>query len=504
MKNFNLFNHSSGQGEGQKSPICLLLNPYFTLTRLLPDSVSILSRQSLLPILLLCLTLFVGVGQMWGDTWTRVTKASDVLAGGTFIIGYEATANSGTIVPLRTNGANATTSANGYLYSGTGSGTTSNSSTISMSNPGTTTNYELTITAYSNNQVELKMADGKYINFTGTSSNNLKLATSSSASTRFTVTVGTNDVVTLANASSSYTARGLRYNSQSPRYSNYSKTDQKGFVMYKKGSSCSNSVTISTGTPTNATITASATSITTCSSTATDRQVTVSVAPASCYAAPVAASVSKSGTAASKATRKSGPTWNSTTQKYDYVFEFDQNTSGAISFNISLSTKTTYTVNFNKGNATGATGEASSDTKTCGEALTLPNSALFTRTGYTQQGWSTAQAGTTKTYNLGGSYTTDAATTLFPYWQANSYSVTWKVNNTNYSAGGSTSVNHDSHIASLPTAPNPASYCGDKFVGWTTDAEYVHGSSPLYTTASQFPNATTDQIFYAVFADYDE
>ncbi len=34
------------------------------------DSLSIVSRQSLLPILLLCLTLFVGVGQMWGAEGT--------------------------------------------------------------------------------------------------------------------------------------------------------------------------------------------------------------------------------------------------------------------------------------------------------------------------------------------------------------------------------------------------------------------------------------------------
>ena len=275
-------------------------------------------------------------------------------------------------------------------------------------------------------------------------------------------------------------------------------------ITYDETPSCSNSVSISTGTPTNATISVNSTGVETCSSTASERQVTVSVAPANCYAAPVAASVTKTGTAASSATRKSGPTWNNTTSKYDYVFEFSQNASGAISFNVSLSTKNTYTVNFNKGNAAGATGDASSDTKTCGEALTLPNSALFTRTGYTQQGWSTAQAGTTKTYNLGGSYTTDAATTLYPYWQAKSYSVTWIVNNAPYTTGGgSTSVNHDSRITSVSSAPNPLP-CGDKFIGWTDVEDYVHEVSPLYKTANDFPIADGEQTFYAVFADYDE
>ena len=86
------------------------------------------------------------------------------------------------------------------------------------------------------------------------------------------------------------------------------------------------------------------------------------------------------------------------------------------------------------------------------------------------------------------------------------YSVTWKVNNGNYSAGGSSTVNEGSHVETLPTAPDPNDYCGDKFVGWTdaTNGEYTHGTSNLYKEASEFPEASDDQVFYAVFADYDE
>ena len=68
----------------------------------------------------------------------------------------------------------------------------------------------------------------------------------------------------------------------------------------------------------------------------------------------------------------------------------------------------------------------------------------------------------------------------------------------------SDNVNHGSRVAKLPTDPDPDDYCGQKFVGWTTDAEYVHGTSTLFTTAGTAPVATGDQIFYAVFADYDE
>jgi hypothetical protein len=59
--------------------------------------------------------------------------------------------------------------------------------------------------------------------------------------------------------------------------------------------------------------------------------------------------------------------------------------------------------------------------KTQGESLTLPNFATansyFTRTGFTVNGWSTAANGSTKNFDLGGSYTADSATTLYPYWQ---------------------------------------------------------------------------------------
>ena len=132
-----------------------------------------------------------------------------------------------------------------------------------------------------------------------------------------------------------------------------------------------------------------------------------------------------------------------------------------------------------------------------------------TRTGYTFGGYYDGSGGTgNKYYNADGSSATnwnkDVATAmLYAKWTVNEYTVTWKVNNTNYSAGGSSSVNHGSHIATLPSAPNPPTYgCGDVFVGWTDVQNYVHGTSPLYTTAAEFPNATGDQVFYAVYADY--
>ena len=62
-------------------------------------------------------------------------------------------------------------------------------------------------------------------------------------------------------------------------------------------------------------------------------------------------------------------------------------------------------------------GEQQTTTKTHGVALAL-NGATFTRSGYTQTGWSTSDGGA-KTYDLGASYTADAPVTLYPFWTAN-------------------------------------------------------------------------------------
>lgn len=80
-------------------------------------------------------------------------------------------------------------------------------------------------------------------------------------------------------------------------------------------------------------------------------------------------------------------------------------------------TPITYTISFDKGQY--GTGTNTTDTKTYGVALTLPG-AIFTRTGYEQKGWTLIDGSSTKDYDLGGSYTTESANTLYPYWEVSS------------------------------------------------------------------------------------
>ena len=215
--------------------------------------------------LLFCL-LFVGVGNAWGTVqsgWTRVTSTSEILAGGTFIIGYESTANSDVIIPMRSDGANATTSAQGYLYSGTTKDATT-TGTIDMSSIANTSPYEFTIaeSSVTDDAITIQMSTGNYIG-TPPAKNTAKLyASANSTCTDYTVEIGSNDVVTLTNVAGAatqvtdgknkYYFKYLRYNtgSGSQRFAHY-RTGQADVVMYKKSAGCTNgTITYSAGSTT--------------------------------------------------------------------------------------------------------------------------------------------------------------------------------------------------------------------------------------------------------------
>jgi uncharacterized repeat protein (TIGR02543 family) len=82
------------------------------------------------------------------------------------------------------------------------------------------------------------------------------------------------------------------------------------------------------------------------------------------------------------------------------------------------------------------------------------------------------------------------------------------VNGLPYTIGApSTTVYADERVATLPTPPEPNAYCGDVFVGWTTEnpvSGNFNKAPTVYNEQSAFPPATGNQTFYAVFADYDE
>ena len=280
------------------------------------------------------------------------------------------------------------------------------------------------------------------------------------------------------------------------------------------GGCCDYIVTPAKGTMTNCDITFDPSEVATCSSTASERQLTITVTPASCYAAPTADAVARAS--GITCTKVSGPTAIGG-GKYNYVFQFAQNQSGTTTFNASITSKTTYTVSYNGGSTTptggnSISGSHANDTKTCGEPLTLPG-ATFSATGYTQTGWSTTNGGS-QTHSLSGSYTTNAAQTFYPVWTANTISLTLNKNNSDASgsANGSGTVKYNGTTATISTAATRSGYlvegyyaepeCTNKVMtasgGLVNYTGYVVGGKWKRTTATTLYAKWTEQRTLAV------
>lgn len=158
----------------------------------------------------------------------------------------------------------------------------------------------------------------------------------------------------------------------------------------------------------------------------------------------------------------------------------------------------TYTISYAKGTVpTGGgsiSGSKSNESKTCGTAFTLPSSAVFTTTGYTQDGWATSDGGS-KAYNLGGSYTTNAAQAFYPHWNANSYTLTW-----NLAGGTVTTAGTGAAVDATGSPSSSVAYYtaitapvvekeGYNFTGWnTTPATNMPAANTTYTAQWSIAN----------------
>ena len=178
-----------------------------------------------------------GVQKAEADTiisWSRVTSASTLLEGGTFIIGYESTANSGTIIPMANTGS-ATTSAAGFIYTGSSvsSGGTGTINMNSLAAASSSHEVEIGESSVVEGAVYIKLGSN-YLGNTNTK-NNCKLFASQSKTTSFKPTFGSNDSVTLdiEENTSGNAYRYLKYNTGAPRFAVYSTTPDK-VVIYKK------------------------------------------------------------------------------------------------------------------------------------------------------------------------------------------------------------------------------------------------------------------------------
>lgn len=110
---------------------------------------------------------------------------------------------------------------------------------------------------------------------------------------------------------------------------------------------------------------------------------------------------------------------------------------------ITLTGKSKVTVTYNQG-TNGGSGSEVTDDKVYGVDLTLKGSGFFTRTGYDQTAWNTNTAGSGGTeYSLNGTYTSESAITLYPTWDAHTYTVTLKPGLGGSGSDGSLTVDYD-------------------------------------------------------------
>ena len=141
---------------------------------------------------------------------------------------------------------------------------------------------------------------------------------------------------------------------------------------------------------------------------------------------------------------------------------------------ISVPAWTSYKVAYN---ANGGSGAPSSQTKWKDQTLTL-STAKPTRSGYSFQKWNTAANGSGTNYSSGGSYTANAAATLYAVWKANTYVVSY---NANGGSGGPSTQNktHGVTLTLSTTKPTRENYI---FKGWgisatATSVTYAAGAS---------------------------
>ena len=158
--------------------------------------------------------------------------------------------------------------------------------------------------------------------------------------------------------------------------------------------------------------------------------------------------------------------WARTTSKQTKTISFSLTSTGSTisgtstgSLSVTIPALPTYTVKYN---ANGGSGAPSSQTKTYGKTLTL-SSTKPTRTGYTFSHWDTKSDGSGTNYSPGGSYTANAAVTLYARWSIKSYTLTYNANGGTVSPT-SKSINYNATYGTLPT-PTRAGYL---FNDWYT------------------------------------
>lgn len=151
----------------------------------------------------------------------------------------------------------------------------------------------------------------------------------------------------------------------------------------------------------------------------------------------------------------------------------------------------TWAVSYNNN---GGSGSIANQTKTYNQALTLSNGSGFSKTGYTLKSWNTNSAGTGTTYNLGASYTGNAALALYAKWQINTWTVSYNQNTTD-SVSNMPSNQTKTYGQTLTLSSNTPTRTGYDFQGWATSSGSM---SVAYKAGASYTNNSAATL-YAVW-----
>ena len=194
-------------------------------------------------------------------------------------------------------------------------------------------------------------------------------------------------------------------------------------------------------------------------------------------------------------------TWNRTTSaqtkyiqaKTVYSGSNQDGTSTTSSIPISVPALPSYTVAYN---ANGGSGAPASQTKWYNTTLAL-QSGVPSRTGYTLKTgtarWNTASGGTGTGYASGGSYTANAAATLYAQWTENTATLTYNAN------GHGTAPSAVTMRYTAATTAASMSASGWVFKGWNTKSD---GTGTAYASGATVKSANVNPSALTLYAQW--
>lgn len=174
----------------------------------------------------------------------------------------------------------------------------------------------------------------------------------------------------------------------------------------------------------------------------------------------------------------------------EYGTSWNSNYSKTFSGNITCPART-YTVSYNANSGSGA---PSAQTKTYGVSLTL-SSTIPTRSGYSFVNWNTASNGSGTSYSAGGSYTANAATTLYAQWVTSTptYGVSYNGNGATSGTAPASQTKTQNTALTLATNTGNLAKPGCTLLGWNVEP---NGSGQHYDLGGSY-TANTAVLLYA-------